>query len=162
MHQSRHSGKYSLAEGLSRRRKVDNSVERCRALVWIKTPGVISFLPAREVDGSDPGRALALSRVAFDLSQLYPTVRNHLVKKLADDRDIPMTANINSLFRQIVQEPLESSDGIIPAIVIVDALDGYGSLDGKHSQYRMNVLRTLSTWSLLARRLNIVIMTKTI
>jgi hypothetical protein len=94
--------------------------------------------------------------IGFDLSQRYPNVRNHLVKKLADDRDIPMTANIDNLFRQIIQEPLENSDGILPVIVI-DALDECGGLDGKHSQHRRNILRTLSAWSHLTRRLKIVI-----
>jgi len=94
--------------------------------------------------------------VAFDLSQRYPTVRKHLVRKLVDDRDIPTTPDLNELFRQIIQEPLENSGGILPVIVI-DALDECGGLDGRHSRHRKGVLRTLSTWSKLPRRLKIVV-----
>jgi hypothetical protein len=94
--------------------------------------------------------------VAFDLSRRYPTVRKHLVRKLKDDGDIPTIPNADELFRQIIQEPLENSGGILPVIVI-DALDECGGLDGRHSHHRKGILRTLSTWSKLSHRLKIVV-----
>jgi hypothetical protein len=98
--------------------------------------------------------------VAFDFSQQYPTIRKALVAKLESDHKIPITSNIDKLFQQIIQEPLVKSDGIpegrLPVIVI-DALDECGGLDGPHSPYRRNVLRTLSTWSKLSRRFKIVV-----
>jgi len=94
--------------------------------------------------------------VAFDLSQRYPTVRKHLIKKLAEDRDVPTTPDLNKLFCQIIQEPLVDSDGILPVIVI-DALDECGGLDGRHSRHRQRALSTLSTWSKLPRRFKIVV-----
>jgi hypothetical protein len=94
--------------------------------------------------------------VAFDLSGRYPTVRKHLVRKLAEDGDIPTIPNVDELFRQIIQEPLENSGGILPVIVI-DALDECGGLDGRHSHHRKGVLRTLFTWSKLPHRLKIVV-----
>jgi NACHT domain len=94
--------------------------------------------------------------VAFDLSRRYPTVRKHLVRKLADDGDIPTIPNVDELFRQIIQEPLEDSGGILPVIVI-DALDECGGLDGRHSHHRKGILRTLLTWSKLPRRLKMTL-----
>jgi hypothetical protein len=83
-------------------------------------------------------------------------VRNYLIKKLTDDRDMAMIANIDDLFNQIIQEPLDSSEGILPVIVI-DALDECGGLDGRHSQHRKDVLRTLQAWSTLPGRFKIVV-----
>jgi len=94
--------------------------------------------------------------VAFDLSQRYPTVRKHLIKKLTEDRDIATTPDLNELFCQVIQEPLVDSDGILPVIVI-DALDECGGLDGRHSRHREGVLNTLSTWSKLPQRFKIVV-----
>jgi hypothetical protein len=94
--------------------------------------------------------------VAFDLSRRYPTVRKHLVEKLAEDHDIPTIPNIDVLFHQIIQEPLVNGGGILPVIVI-DALDECGGLDGRHSRDRKSILGTLFTWSKLPRRFKIVV-----
>jgi hypothetical protein len=67
-----------------------------------------------------------------------------------------MTANLDHLFHQIIQDPLENSEGILPVIVI-DALDECGGLEGRHSQHRKNVLRTLRTWSKLPPNFKIVV-----
>jgi hypothetical protein len=98
--------------------------------------------------------------VAFDFSQEYPIIRKALIAKLEADRKTPIISNVDKLFQQIIQEPLTQSDGIpegrLPVIVI-DALDECGGLDGPHSSYRRNLLRTLSTWSQLSRHFKIVV-----
>ncbi|KDQ49098.1 hypothetical protein JAAARDRAFT_143920, partial [Jaapia argillacea MUCL 33604] len=44
--------------------------------------------------------------VAYDLSRIYPTVRNMIVAKLKADEAIVSTANIMQLFQELVKLPL--------------------------------------------------------
>lgn len=67
-----------------------------------------------------------------------------------------MTPDLNELFCQIIQDPLENSGGILPVIVI-DALGECGGLDGRHSRHQKDVLRTLYTSSELSHKLRIVV-----
>ncbi|KDQ50903.1 hypothetical protein JAAARDRAFT_141287, partial [Jaapia argillacea MUCL 33604] len=71
--------------------------------------------------------------VAYDLSQIYPIVRNVIVAKLKEDEAVVSTANTIQLFHELVQLSLSSymaiPTGRMP-IVVIDALDECGGLDG--------------------------------
>jgi hypothetical protein len=98
--------------------------------------------------------------VAFDLAHKYPDVRRTIVAKLNDDEIGPSTANVNVLFRHLIQEPLAASTDIpcgrLP-VIVVDALDECGGLDGQYSHHRTSLLRTLKSWSSLPPRFKLVI-----
>ncbi|KDQ56505.1 hypothetical protein JAAARDRAFT_690730 [Jaapia argillacea MUCL 33604] len=91
-------------------------------------------------------------RVAYDLSQIYPTARNMIVAKLKEDEAVVSTANIIQLFNELVRLPLSSKvefpAGRMP-IVVIDALDECGGLDGSRSIYRRHLLNTIKQWSYL-------------
>ncbi|KIM24761.1 hypothetical protein M408DRAFT_26728, partial [Serendipita vermifera MAFF 305830] len=98
--------------------------------------------------------------VAHDLSQRYSSVRRHVVAALNKDTSLPTTPNIDSLFRELVYEPLTKSDDIpidkLPVIVL-DALDECGGIDGWRSDHRKKLMRTLKSWSSLSRRFKLVV-----
>ena len=90
--------------------------------------------------------------VAFDLARKYPSVRSIIVVKLSADEVGPSTANINVLFRRLIHESLMASTDIPRGrfpVVVVDALDECGGLDGQYSNHRASLLHTLKSWSTL-------------
>ncbi|KIM25844.1 hypothetical protein M408DRAFT_73786, partial [Serendipita vermifera MAFF 305830] len=97
--------------------------------------------------------------IAYDFSRRDPTIRRHLVNALKTNDTLPQTSNIDDLFYQLVQQPLvaseESSD--TPAIVVIDALDECGGLDGMYSDHRRGLMRTLKSWSSLPGRFRLVV-----
>jgi hypothetical protein len=98
--------------------------------------------------------------VAFDLGRQYPTVRKHLVAKLREDEVRPTTSNLDTLFHIYIQEPLQASEDIpigrLP-IVVVDALDECGGLDGHISMHRKNLLRTIKMWSDIPAKFKLIV-----
>lgn len=98
--------------------------------------------------------------VAHDLTRQYPTVRKHLLAVLQADETIPTTINVDKLFRRLVQEPLTASRGIATErlpIIIVDALDECGGLDGQYSEVRRSLMRTLEGWSSLPAQFKLIV-----
>jgi NACHT domain len=98
--------------------------------------------------------------VAFDLARKYPTVRGVIVTKLNTDEVDPSTANVNALFRHFIHEPLMAStdipSGRLP-VIVVDALDECGGLDGQHSDHRASLLHTLKSWSSLPSMFKLIV-----
>ena len=98
--------------------------------------------------------------VAYDLGRQYPTIRKRLVATLNDEETVPSTVNIDKLFRQLIHDPLVGTEDIpigrLPVIVI-DALDECGGLDGQHSEHRLNLLRSLKSWSQLPRKFKLLV-----
>jgi NACHT domain len=98
--------------------------------------------------------------VAFDLARKYPGVRKTIVTKLNADEIGPNIVNVNMLFRHFIHEPLVASTDIprgrLPVIVI-DALDECGGLDGRYSNHRTSLLQTLKSWSRLPSEFKLVI-----
>jgi hypothetical protein len=90
--------------------------------------------------------------IAYDLARQYTSIRRHLAAALEADETIINAVNINKLFRQLIQEPLMASKEIpvdrLP-IIVIDALDECGGLDGSHSDDRKNLMKTLESWSRL-------------
>jgi NACHT domain len=98
--------------------------------------------------------------VAYDLGRRYPSIRKHLVTVLNANEDIPSTSNPDTLFRQLIYETLtanEKTDRENPPIIVVDALDECGGVDGWHSDHRKALMRTLKSWSTLPGRFKLVV-----
>jgi hypothetical protein len=90
--------------------------------------------------------------VAYDLARRYPTVRKHLLAALKEDETIPASVDVNRLFRQLIEEPIVASEEISPErlpVVVIDALDECGGLDGQQSEVRRSLIKTLGSWSRL-------------
>ena len=98
--------------------------------------------------------------VAFDLSRKYPGVRKTIIAKLNADVISLNMANVSMLFRHLVHEPLMACTDIprgrLPVIVI-DALDECGGLDGRYSKHRTNLLPALKSWCRLPSAFKLVI-----
>ena len=90
--------------------------------------------------------------VAYDLGRQYPTIRKCLVAALKVDPNLASTVDIGELFRQLIENSLLASEDIptgrLP-VVVIDALDECGGLDGQYSTSRKSLLRTLELWSRL-------------
>ncbi|PVF94474.1 hypothetical protein CPB86DRAFT_45312, partial [Serendipita vermifera] len=88
-------------------------------------------------------------RVAFDLGCQYPTIRRSLVAKLENGEVPPTTVNVDKIFQHFIREPLLESGGIpggrLP-VVVVDALDECGGLEGQISSHRESLMQTLERW----------------
>ncbi|RDB27538.1 hypothetical protein Hypma_003814 [Hypsizygus marmoreus] len=98
--------------------------------------------------------------VAFDLARAYPTVRKVVVAKLEEGVVQPTTSNVKMLFRNLIEEPLKASNDIpfgrLP-VVVIDALDECGGLDGRQSVQRIGLLQSLKLWSKLPSRFKLVV-----
>lgn len=98
--------------------------------------------------------------VAYDLSRNYPTIQTRILATLAANEAVPTTLNVDNLFRELIHESLTTCDAIpverLP-VIIVDALDECGGLDGQHSEHRTNVMRTLKSWSRLPKRFKLLV-----
>jgi hypothetical protein len=98
--------------------------------------------------------------VAFDLSRSYPAVRKVVVQKLDEELVQPGSSNVKMLFHNLIEEPLKASidipRGRLP-VVVIDALDECGGLDGRQSVYRVNLLQSLRLWSRLPSRFKLVV-----
>jgi hypothetical protein len=98
--------------------------------------------------------------VAYDLGRRYPVIRNHLVAALNANEDLLSTSNPDALFRQLIHEILIASEGTYsesPPIIVVDALDECGGVDGRHSDHRKALMRALKNWSSLPGTFKLVV-----
>ncbi|KIM19967.1 hypothetical protein M408DRAFT_30770 [Serendipita vermifera MAFF 305830] len=98
--------------------------------------------------------------VAYELARQYPTARKHLMAALEADETLPTTTSVEKLFRKLIREPLvacEEANGKNTPVVVIDALDECGGLDGQHSNHRINLMRTLRNWSTLPNRFKLVV-----
>ncbi|KIM24764.1 hypothetical protein M408DRAFT_49255, partial [Serendipita vermifera MAFF 305830] len=98
--------------------------------------------------------------VAHDLSRRYSGIRKHLVTALNINDGLPATLNVDTLFRELIYEPLTKS-GDIPTdkspIIVLDALDECGGIDGRRSDHRKNLMRTLKIWSSLPGKFKLIV-----
>jgi NACHT domain len=98
--------------------------------------------------------------VAYDVGRRYPTIRKHLVVALKANETLPSTSNPDALFRQLIHETLTASETMdcesLP-IVVVDALDECGGVDGRYSDHRKALMRTLKSWASLPGRFKLVV-----
>ena len=68
--------------------------------------------------------------VAYDLGRRYPSIRKHLVTVLNANETLPSTSNPDVLFRQLIHETVTASECESLLIIVVDALDECGGVDG--------------------------------
>ncbi|KIM29936.1 hypothetical protein M408DRAFT_22388 [Serendipita vermifera MAFF 305830] len=118
-----------------------------------------TFFFRREVADTMTPHALWRT-VAYDLGRRYPAIRKHLVALLAENETVPTTSDVNKLFSELIYNPLLVS-GDIPMerspIIVIDALDECGGLDGRYSDHRKGLIQTLKCWSSLPSRFKLVI-----
>ncbi|KIM20037.1 hypothetical protein M408DRAFT_82635, partial [Serendipita vermifera MAFF 305830] len=118
-----------------------------------------AFYFKREMADAMTPRAL-WRRTAYDLSRRYLPIRNHLVALIKANEDILDTPNVHTLFHQLIIDPLTKTDDIplehLP-VVIIDALDECGGLDGQRSDHRPSLMKMLGGWSRLPRRFKLVV-----
>ncbi|KAG8802333.1 hypothetical protein FRC18_007580, partial [Serendipita sp. 400] len=97
--------------------------------------------------------------VAYDLAR-HPTIRKSLATKMKKEEIDLETPNIDILFQQLVQDPLTKIGNISieqSPIIIIDALDECGGLEGQRSKDRQDLLRTLDSWSKLPRNFKLIV-----
>jgi hypothetical protein len=98
--------------------------------------------------------------VAFELSRQYPSVRKSLVAKLRADEIRPTTINTENLFRRCIFDPLAASTDI-PAgrlpVIVIDALDECGGLEGQASTQREALMKTLVSWSQISSKFKLIV-----
>ncbi|KAF5361959.1 hypothetical protein D9756_002787 [Leucocoprinus leucothites] len=93
-------------------------------------------------------------RVAWDLACLHPFAREPLLKRINGGILDASSHNTASLFASLIIEPLsdlshgKSSDVQLdqPVVVVIDAVDECGGLEGPRSSDRKALLKTLEQW----------------
>jgi hypothetical protein len=98
--------------------------------------------------------------VAYDLARRHPTARRIMITKLVEDEVIPSTTNIETLFCHFIHEPLIGSMGVPTArspVVVIDALDECGGLEGQNSTHRRHLMATLRNWSRLPSKFKLIV-----
>jgi NACHT domain len=98
--------------------------------------------------------------IAYDLAQIYPTVRSCLIAKLKAKEIDLVTDNTDDLFHNLIYEPLMASDNIQAnqsPVIVIDALDECGGVAGQRSNHRKRLISTLKKWPQLPKKFKIVI-----
>ncbi|KIM27453.1 hypothetical protein M408DRAFT_24399 [Serendipita vermifera MAFF 305830] len=98
--------------------------------------------------------------VAYDLSRRHPSVRRTVILKLEEDTTSPETFNLQNIFRHFIREPLMKSTDIPEArlpVVVIDALDECGGLEGQQSTHRKMLVKTIHDWSQLPTRFKLLV-----
>jgi hypothetical protein len=116
-----------------------------------------------ERDNATQKTAASLWRfVASDLAHRYPCLRSVIVKRLRDHEVDPSKADARLLFEHLIEGPLHACDtndiprGRLP-VVIIDALDECGGLEGPRSKTREWLLDTVARWSRLPPSFKLII-----
>ncbi|KIM26363.1 hypothetical protein M408DRAFT_72991 [Serendipita vermifera MAFF 305830] len=98
--------------------------------------------------------------VAYDLSRRHPSVRRTVILKLEEDTISPETFNLQNMFHHFIREPLMKSTDIPEArlpVVVIDALDECGGLEGQQSTHRKMLVKTIHDWSQLSTRFKLLV-----
>jgi hypothetical protein len=102
--------------------------------------------------------------IAYKLASRYPSVRSSILEWMQNE-DVDLTSpNIDRLFTGLIMQPLSklaSDSTSLPGhhriVIVIDALDECGGLDGLRSQDRRNLLQTLAHWPQLEARFKLVV-----
>ncbi|KIM26361.1 hypothetical protein M408DRAFT_72893 [Serendipita vermifera MAFF 305830] len=98
--------------------------------------------------------------VACDLARRHSSIRKTVIFKLGEDANSPRTSNIQRLFQNFIWEPLTQATDIPNArlpVVVIDALDECGGLEGQHSAHREALVKTLRNWSQLPMKFKLIV-----
>jgi hypothetical protein len=98
--------------------------------------------------------------IAYDLARRYPTIRKAVITKLKEDDLSLMSVNVDKLFLDLIREPLVESESnleeLLP-VVVIDALDECGGLEGQYSVDRKALMRTFASWSGLPAKFKLIV-----
>jgi NACHT domain len=98
--------------------------------------------------------------VAYDLARRHPTIRKSIIAKLKEDDLSLTTINVDKLFLHLILEPLieseRNSEELLP-VVVIDALDECGGLEGQYSADRKALMRTFTSWSKLPAKFKLIV-----
>jgi NACHT domain len=96
--------------------------------------------------------------VAYDLARMHPTIRSAIITKLK--KGGLTTVNVDKLFLHLICEPLIESESnleeLLP-VVVIDALDECGGLEGQYSLDRKALMRTFTSWSMLPAKFKLIV-----
>ena len=102
--------------------------------------------------------------VAYALAREYPICREVIVSKLKSGTLNLANATSGDIFKQLVAEPLRrltASDNKISTdrlpVVVIDALDECGGLDGSSRQAREEIFDCVAEWAKLAPGVKLII-----
>jgi len=97
---------------------------------------------------------------AFDLSREYPSMRSAIVTQLKDGEIDLKNTDPGELFRSLVEGPLKDSADIPPGrlpVLVIDALDECGGLEGSRSKHRTILLHGMKAWTGLGPRFKLIV-----
>ncbi|KIM21165.1 hypothetical protein M408DRAFT_333630 [Serendipita vermifera MAFF 305830] len=98
--------------------------------------------------------------VAHDLSRRYPSIRKELLTALRSNEYFITTSQVD-IFQALVYKPLEIGEKDISnessSIIVIDALDECGGLDGRFSNDRRNLLQAIKAWPGLPKKFKLLI-----
>jgi len=101
--------------------------------------------------------------VALGLARLYPSVHQHILNKVQNDK-VPDPSNIDSRFKSLIEIPLSMLNDVLYKelpVIVIDALDEYGGLRHNSSgkDDHKDLLRMLNCWIYIdhLRRFKLVI-----
>ena len=98
--------------------------------------------------------------IAFDLSREYPSARSAIVTKLKDGEMDLENTDAGELFWSLVEGPLKHSadipSGRLP-VVVIDAVDECGGLDGSRSKHRTILLQSMKAWTRIGPQFKLVV-----
>ena len=131
-------------------------------VVEIKRKRLGSYFFFKSQESSITTTIAFLQNAAYDLAR-HPTVRKHLSEKLRNKEIDFTTPNIKELFHQLIEEPsmkianlpIEQSP-----VIIVDALDECGGLEGARSEERRDLMITLALWSKLSPNVKLIALSR--
>ena len=97
--------------------------------------------------------------IAYDLAR-HPTIRRHLAEKMRKEEIDLTNPNIDVLFRQLIVESLSkigNVSGDQSPVIIIDALDECGGIDGPRSTELQQLMRTIIAWSKLPSNCKLIV-----
>ncbi|KIM23706.1 hypothetical protein M408DRAFT_251479 [Serendipita vermifera MAFF 305830] len=98
--------------------------------------------------------------IAHDLALQNAYFRKSLVATLDANSSLLSTVSVENLFHGLIREPLMACSQMPikdQPVIVIDALDECGGLDGQHSGHRINLIRTLKSWASLPNVFKLVV-----
>jgi hypothetical protein len=98
--------------------------------------------------------------VAYDLARRHSIVRKAIVARLKEGDPSITTVDIDKLFLRLIHGPLsesESNSEELPPVVVIDAVDECGGLEGQYSEDRKTLMRTFASWSGLPAKFKLIV-----
>ncbi|PVF91464.1 hypothetical protein CPB86DRAFT_850075 [Serendipita vermifera] len=99
-------------------------------------------------------------KVAVDLARQYPSIRRSLITMLRTNDINFTTQSIEDVFCMLIQEPLRGNgkhQTKAPPVIVIDALDECGGLDGMNSEHREKLMQTLKLWSRMPKSFKLIV-----